>query len=832
MPKRPRHDTAKGYPPSWSSVSQISALRAPPRFVDIPAAIGGGTHPRLVTRLQVSEALRRAALAADADPSGNIQRHLWENLDPPMLQRSPPAKAFVQDLYTTMMMVGPVLCHSVPPMELPCLSDRAPLFEDDACLRHSPVLGESALMASSGTLRLRWYWHLRYAAELMARIFEASCAGWDRGLDPATREVVVDATTGRPTVPRDDWFPFETYNSLELAVGAMLRSGNLSPDDRRCAEECLKDRATRFRSRLKAPARVRITRQTCRSGPAPEWDVDDPLNELLTHLSLMLEIEAKVDIFKGAAPTLVGGMFLLTTLADNWPRESGHYDFAYWHLRMIHFAIERNTRLRANAFALGALDDEGSRPPPASMSNTVRSYCWLFNAPLTMLALKATTLLRVRVHAYDRAEGRAPTTSEEFAKLVAADRHDIEQAKLHWLPPQRARAAPAERRAANGAVGGRRGNSCCDATEWDNQYGNLCALIAETGFRVLRPTTAEPRASPDRLFAFSKRFLERKTALDLLRVEHINEVDGRVAGAKRELMELRSKLADAVDEKQRRALLARVARLIKGHAPSRAAPSQRADDYRKICSGIRDMEVRIESMRRETCTNVLGELWKPAWERVPIDSTPEEFQAAREYDSEVAAAFGVFVETAIRNIVHAVRRCSQMVASLLLVHRLASERLPDRLVNASVTGALEALAETIEHCTHDFLRGLPPGVPITAAHATLRWRATRKLAAIALLVEPWLRSPRLEHCVNLKYVRGQFALWTAEQQGLPWKTWPPSVDDVADGGVVAIAAMLRWGGGAGADALMTLVPSGEPRRRARAGLSLPPVPYAERRGFA
>ena len=365
-------------------------------------------------------------------------------------------------------------------------------------------------------------------------------------------------------MPRDDWFPFETYDSLSAAVAGMLRSSALSPDDRQCAEGCLKRQEQRTRRRLSAPARVRITRQTSKSGPEPEWDVDDPLGELFAQLSLMLDIEAKVDVFKATAPTLVGGMFLLTALADNWPCESGHYDFAYWHLRMIHFAIERNTRLRANAFSLAALADDAARPPPVSMENTVRSYCWLFNAPLTMLALKATTLLR-SAPARVRPRRRPRADEQQGAQeLVAADRHDIEQAKLHWLPPTRG-GARRHRRASSGHLG-RHVDDFRDCTRWDDRYAGLHALLSETYFRVLRPTADGEGMPPDRWFAFTKRFLERKTALDALRTEHLNEAKGNVAGAKRELMELRSKLADAVDEKQRKTLLARLARLVRAHA--------------------------------------------------------------------------------------------------------------------------------------------------------------------------------------------------------------------------------------------------------------------------
>ena len=131
----------------------------------------------------VAEALRRAALAADADPCGNVQRHLWANLDPSMLQRSPPAKAFVQDFYTAMMMLGPVLGHGLSKATFPCLSDRLPIFEDEACLRKERQLTPDFAIESSGTLRVRWYGHLRYAAELMALIF----CGRVRRLGPRPR---------------------------------------------------------------------------------------------------------------------------------------------------------------------------------------------------------------------------------------------------------------------------------------------------------------------------------------------------------------------------------------------------------------------------------------------------------------------------------------------------------------------------------------------------------------------------------------------------------------------------------------------------------------------
>ena len=224
----------------------------------------------------------------------------------------------------------------------------------------------------------------------------------------------------------------------------------------------------------------------------------------------------------------------------------------------------------------------------------------------------------------------------------------------------------------------------------------------------------------------------------------------------------------------------------------------------------------------------------PAWERVPIDATPEEFEAAREYDSQVALAFGKFVDEAATTL----RRRSGGADSSWPRCKWSTGSPKNGFPTASSAPrwrtASRRYRPMIQKHTHSYLAaGLPSTTEITAAHVAGGWSATRNLAALALLVEPWLRNPRLERCFDLKHVEGLMAGCRAFHCGVPWKTWPPTVDDLATGGAGIIAAMLRWGGAAAADALTALVPAGEPRQRARAhcraGLSsgaLLPTPYA------
>ena len=258
-----------------------------------------------------------------------------------------------------------------------------------------------------------WLVEARVVAEGMHALFEAGMLGWDVGLDPETHEALIDPATGCATHPRDAWFPFERYDRTAVDARYVGCFGNAE--------------AHRMRSR--------VAFDKCGPGTVTEAQRARWQRAVQAHRR-MLDVEAKGGLFDERTPEL-GGLFLLTHTPDNWAKRPGLFDADFWMLRAVHFGLERNLGLRINRFSLEAGDGGGGRALRQSCPDPVRSYCWLDNALHTIVALKVVVFLRVRWHAYDRAEGRPQTTEAALAELVLADRHDVEQSKSHWLPPGR-----------------------------------------------------------------------------------------------------------------------------------------------------------------------------------------------------------------------------------------------------------------------------------------------------------------------------------------------------------------------------------------------------------
>lgn len=228
-------------------------------------------------------------------------------------------------------------------------------------------------------------------------LYADAMVGWDCGLDASGRVDVEDSET---TV--DTWSPFELYDRTEDAR----------------FENCLGDsRVQRIRSRVKIG-------RSCKA--AWEAAVD-------AHWK-MLTIEAESDVF-AVSETLnaaqIGGLFLLSHTADNWPKRFDIFDSDFWLLRVVHLGIERNTPLQILKFDLGALNQT---QPPALVMDSRKVYCWLANSLVALVALKVAIFFKIRTHAYDLAAGRALTSEHQFGNTIKVDRHDLEQSKSHWRP--------------------------------------------------------------------------------------------------------------------------------------------------------------------------------------------------------------------------------------------------------------------------------------------------------------------------------------------------------------------------------------------------------------
>lgn len=241
-----------------------------------------------------------------------------------------------------------------------------------------------------------WMRRARVVATGLHTLYAEAMRGWDRGLN---ERLEADA---RAIVPVDAWSPFELYDRTD------------HPRFAGCFGESA---VQRMRSRVRVADAAR---------PAWEAAVD-------AHWQ-MLALEAEADVL-AVSPTLsaaeVGGLFLLSHTADNWPKRPEVFDEDFWLLRVVHLGLERNTSLQIAKFDLGVLRRAQS---PEPLVDSRKVYCWLVNAIVALVALKVAIFYKVRVHAYDAAAGRPLTTEHAFSALVKVDRHDLEQSKSHWRP--------------------------------------------------------------------------------------------------------------------------------------------------------------------------------------------------------------------------------------------------------------------------------------------------------------------------------------------------------------------------------------------------------------
>lgn len=242
--------------------------------------------------------------------------------------------------------------------------------------------------------RLReWLQLATTVASGMHTLFKHGSEGWDAG------------------IAFDDWWPFETY-------------------DRTAEDPLFKDC---FKNAESDRLRTRVSLDEASQSIKDAWQA------ALDAHRRMLCLEAHHNLFVTDAFTVkdLAGLFLLTSLPDNWPKQPSLFDYNFWWMRVLHFGLERNVGLKMSTFNL---DD--AFPKMVSglrRSNPVptKTYCWLENALHTIVALKVMIFLRVRIQVYTAAGKLSNTAERDIQKRIRIDRHDVEQSKTHWLTPTR-----------------------------------------------------------------------------------------------------------------------------------------------------------------------------------------------------------------------------------------------------------------------------------------------------------------------------------------------------------------------------------------------------------
>ena len=307
------------------------------------------------------------------------QHHLWELLDPGLTDKSAAVKTRVQKWYF----------HNL-------------FYSDTPLIRPKDELKE-------------WIPLAVVVAKGMSSLFAHGVKGWDNGLvRSGSQWFVQKGDGGDPVVPLDSWQPFVNY---DRTVANPSYAG------------CFSEETQRMRSGICIENANDETKTSWREAQEAHWR--------------MLKLEASIALFDstnaarledGMDANFLGGLFLLTALADNWPKRTELFADAFWLLRIWHFALERNTGMKMTPFSTDAISNGLQNNKRQTRPDPLRSYCWLDNALQVMVSLKVLMFYRVRHHAYDRHFDRPKVEESELRKRFRVDRHDVEQSKNHWLP--------------------------------------------------------------------------------------------------------------------------------------------------------------------------------------------------------------------------------------------------------------------------------------------------------------------------------------------------------------------------------------------------------------
>lgn len=315
------------------------------------------------------------------------QHHLWEILDPALADKSAAVKAMIQKFYFDQL-----------------------FYVDHPLVQPTDDFAE-------------WVRLAEVVAKGMSDLFAHGTKNWDVGLvrkaesGSTTHWVVAKDEDGNPQVPLDAWKPFMRY---DRSVANPAYAG------------CFLDETQRMRSRISLEGASDETVTSWKGAQDAHWR--------------MLQIEAASNLFDpnnpyrkqdGMDAHFIGGLFLLTSVADNFPKRTALFGYTFWLLRVWHFALERNTGMKMAPFSVDYIANGPRIGRRQNRPDPLRSYCWLDNALQVIVSLKVLIFYRLRHHAYDLFFNRAKVDEVELGKRFRIDRHDVEQSKNHWLPASR-----------------------------------------------------------------------------------------------------------------------------------------------------------------------------------------------------------------------------------------------------------------------------------------------------------------------------------------------------------------------------------------------------------
>lgn len=255
--------------------------------------------------------------------------------------------------------------------------------------------------ATSETLH-QWLLHARAVGKSMHQLFLHGVQGWSCNIHTASQADAEDLRT--------EWWPFENYDPTSV--------------DARYAG-CLGEHCVRTRTRIGFSDNHELCRQ---------WKHAAACTRSMLDMESVAGTGAPLDPFVHLEPAQIGGLFLLTHVADNYAKRTELFNSDFWTLRAIHFGMERATNLRLQSFSLCEIVQQQHARHVIDgterlMSNPARAYCRAEAALHTLVAMKVVVFLKLRLYALDRLQGKELTSDAALQKLVRVDRHDIEQCK-------------------------------------------------------------------------------------------------------------------------------------------------------------------------------------------------------------------------------------------------------------------------------------------------------------------------------------------------------------------------------------------------------------------
>lgn len=623
-----------------------------------------------------------------------------------------------------------------------------------------------------GCVLKEWLDLAMVVAHGMHRLFVHGCEHWNHDFD----------SNGQPTpdARRDAWFPFESYD----------RSTGFS--------NCFGDSEThRLRSRVARTGACQATRQA--------WTA-----ALEAHQK-MIRLEARHALFDASSDDCrlgaaeVGGLFLLTHVADFLGKRIDVFDGCFWLLRTVHFGIERNVAFKMTEFRLAPASLERRR---TSSPDPTKSHCWLTNALDTLVALKVLIFYKLRIHAFDRLEKKAAlTTDAQFATAVHVSRHDLEESKSHWLPSKRA----AKTDLAGATV---KRQHTVDVDRRVVPLREAFARMSEERFKLRRRLQIldQTRAI---VHAVERRRGSERIAMEEEAIAQIAALDTEDERRRSDIVDSFSmdRLPALVEERVRRSVLSegiptlssdsiwahteldavvglaaletpRLEDLVVRVTPSdwqalfdnAAVGSNAFQESTSLVTRLLALSLCERDYRHVASLNAMVRLPPECRDGVALDpetldEVAQELPAhVRHYDelqNEETLRRGMlatFVRTTCKAMGHTIATCLETCLGVLDGTVPTEFEMPARLfacrrdvaigavnqflaIAAHFHGLVVLVDETVEvHdgtpiLVHDVTHGCLR-MPVAASVVTRHWAATRHLLALALAVEPWTRDPR------------------------------------------------------------------------------------------